>query len=905
MANRYWVGGTATWDATAGTKWATLSNGAGGAAVPTNTDDVFIDGSSGTGTITLADNSVCASLNCTGYTGTLSHPAAVALFIGGANAGASNVALKLVSGMVYTLGAGTTSTISFQTTQSTTQTVDSGGKTLGTVTFGTNTGSTVANYQLAAGLTTSTTGTLGLSRGTLDLNSQTVSWGLFSSNNSNTRTLTLGSSTITLTGAGTVWDMTTSTGATLNAGTSQITMNGTNQSPTFQGGGLTYYNITKVADGGGGLVVTAFGCNNFTYNGGSGNYTMSIGTAGFTVNGALTLSGNSAIGNRLWVKANTVGLQTTVALGASATYSLTNIDFSDTAFSGTGVPVTGTSLADGLGNNNSSITYTTSTTRYWVGGTGNWNDATHWGTSSGAAFPTSGSTVPTCQDTAVFDANSFTATGQTVTQNVIRCGPVDFGSVTNNPTLALSNPSGAGWVVFGAFTLSTGMVMSGSSSVSFNGRGDHTLTSSGATWPAGLTIAAYGGIYTLSSDLIVTSQIAVSNGTFNANGRNVTAASLASSSSNARTITMGSGTWTMTGNNATVWNTATVTNLVLNRGANPLTLSYSGGTGTRTITSGTLPEASAPSIAVTAGTDTISLQNSYNNVDFTGFAGAFTFNTRTIYGNLTLSTGMSLTDGVATTTFAATSGTKTITSNGKTMHAAITFDGVGGTWQLADNFAMNSGRQLTLTNGTFNANGKNVTTNNVSSSNTNVRSLTMGSGTWTLTGTGTVWSTGTSTNMTFDSGTSTLAITDTSVTGKTISRATGQALYDLTITGGTGLISFINASTSTVHNLTVTTPPANIRFNSPATYTFTGSFPSGTAGNLITIDTNNAGTAATLSKASGGDVMVDYVSLKDTAARGGVYWYAGANSIDATGNTGWMFTSGKPAYFGNLMAAIQ
>jgi hypothetical protein len=29
MANRYWVGGTATWDATAGTKWATTSGGAG------------------------------------------------------------------------------------------------------------------------------------------------------------------------------------------------------------------------------------------------------------------------------------------------------------------------------------------------------------------------------------------------------------------------------------------------------------------------------------------------------------------------------------------------------------------------------------------------------------------------------------------------------------------------------------------------------------------------------------------------------------------------------------------------------------------------------------------------------------------------------------------------------------
>ena len=43
MANRYWVGGTATWDNTAGTKWATISGGAGGSTAPTAADDVFFD----------------------------------------------------------------------------------------------------------------------------------------------------------------------------------------------------------------------------------------------------------------------------------------------------------------------------------------------------------------------------------------------------------------------------------------------------------------------------------------------------------------------------------------------------------------------------------------------------------------------------------------------------------------------------------------------------------------------------------------------------------------------------------------------------------------------------------------------------------------------------------------------
>lgn len=70
MAARYWVGGNASWDATAGTKWATVSGGAGGAAVPTASDDVFFDGASGPVTITLGAIGVAKTFTCTGFTGT-------------------------------------------------------------------------------------------------------------------------------------------------------------------------------------------------------------------------------------------------------------------------------------------------------------------------------------------------------------------------------------------------------------------------------------------------------------------------------------------------------------------------------------------------------------------------------------------------------------------------------------------------------------------------------------------------------------------------------------------------------------------------------------------------------------------------------------------------------------------
>jgi len=53
MANRYWVGGTGTWDGGISLNWSTTSGGLGGALAPTSVDIVFIDANSGGGTITL------------------------------------------------------------------------------------------------------------------------------------------------------------------------------------------------------------------------------------------------------------------------------------------------------------------------------------------------------------------------------------------------------------------------------------------------------------------------------------------------------------------------------------------------------------------------------------------------------------------------------------------------------------------------------------------------------------------------------------------------------------------------------------------------------------------------------------------------------------------------------------
>ncbi len=80
---RYWVGGTNTWNGVAGAKWAAISGGAGGQSVPNGTEDVFFDAASGAGTITIAVNSLCKSLDCTGFTGTLAGTLGTLFLFGG------------------------------------------------------------------------------------------------------------------------------------------------------------------------------------------------------------------------------------------------------------------------------------------------------------------------------------------------------------------------------------------------------------------------------------------------------------------------------------------------------------------------------------------------------------------------------------------------------------------------------------------------------------------------------------------------------------------------------------------------------------------------------------------------------------------------------------------------------
>lgn len=308
MASRYWVGGTTTWNGTAGTKWALTDGGAGGQAVPTSADDVFFTATSGTVIVTVSTvNANAKTLTCTGFTGEL--------------AGASSI---LVPGDVI-LGSGMT--------WSNTGTLNITGT--GSPSLTSNGISITSNIQI------DTTGTVTLqdnwttsanfihNTGTVDLNNKNVTSANYDASPAGTKTLTMGSGTWTLTGLSTVWSAANLT--TLNAGTSTIKVTNTSASTCiFAGSGKTYSTVW-LARGTSSGINTISGSNTFAILKDTGTVAHTTRfTAGTTqiisTASGWQISGNS--GQLITINSTTTGTHTLSCASGNISADYLNIQHS-------------------------------------------------------------------------------------------------------------------------------------------------------------------------------------------------------------------------------------------------------------------------------------------------------------------------------------------------------------------------------------------------------------------------------------------------------------------------------------------------------------------------------------------------------------------------------------------------
>lgn len=622
MANRYWVGGTNTWNATAGTKWSTTDGGAGGAAVPTSADDVFFTAASGAVTVTIGATSNCLSLNCTGFTGTITGSSTLNIY--------GNC--TLVAGMTWNHSG----VVSFAASSGS-YTITSAGKTFNANAQLGIAGAGSATWTLADAL--SVTGTITHNNGTFTTANYSVTAGALSSSNSNVRAINLGSSTIaTSATVGINFGIAGSaTNLTFSAGTSSISLS--NASGYVAGGSKDFYDISYTSTAGATFGIEAINsANNITIAGRASAGVTQVSVIGdTTINGTFTLSaGTTAIG-RTFVRSSTIG--TTRTFTCAAVASLTDIDFRDITIAGAAAPVSGTRLGDCKGN--SGITFGSGVNKYWnLAAGGNWS-ATGWATTSGGSPAVSN--FPLAQDTTIFEATGLTS-GNTVTINAAyNIGTLDMSARTSN-TMTLAIGASLAASMYGDLVAASGVTFSGATGgFVFSGRNTQFVTSAGKTLPGNFNVNSPGGTVQLQDALSISfsgAALILTTGTFDANGYNVTlsAGTFSSSNSNTRTAAIGAGTWTLAGS-PTVWSAATATGLTVT------------GTGTISLTSASAKTFAGGGIQTYptinqggTGALTISGSNKFGNITNTAigsvlFTGGTTneftaFNLNGILGNL-------------------------------------------------------------------------------------------------------------------------------------------------------------------------------------------------------------------------------------------------------------------------------
>jgi len=897
-----------------------------GGAATTAADEVVVP-TGATLTISAANTVLCRSLSVTG-TGTLIFAAGTSIVtIGDATAGTGNVALSIANTATITLTA-SDGTINFVSTSATQQTITSGGKTLPTITIN----GAGSSYILGDALTQVVTGvvtTFNLFAGTFNTGNYNMTTLIWNVATAGTKTLTLGSSAITVARNATAIQF-DPTGLTVTANTAVFTctaqatvsmtntnMNGasivftSNGNATMQNGG-TWANVTRT------------GTANKTD-------TLIVSVAGFTCTGTLTLNANSNV-NRIFVNSNVRGSSRTIT--AANVVIANTVDFMDITGAGaatwTAAGTGATYLGDCQGN--SGITFTTPVTQTATG-TASFTWSTHGWTSR----------VPLPQDDVVIN-NAFVAS-QTITADMPRLGKsIDFTGVTGSVAMSNSIPNS----MYGSLTLATSMssVTLFSNVITLSGRGSHTITSAGRTITnanGGLTIDAPGGTYSLSDALTVAGDIALNNGTLTTNNYAVQSGRLLNSST-ASTINLGTTTWTILQAGAASPN-FTVAAATTFSGANS-TIVFSTSTSnaaTRTFAGGGKTYGDLTyTVAGASGILTITGSNSFNNItlgsgrSFTGSTAASTV--QTIRGNILGSgvvngyqyLGGGASNYISTPDSAALSITGNITLLGR-----VAMDD----WTPATNMTVigksnsssNKSFQLIVNSSTgkllFVASADGTT--NVTTTSSVATGFTDGTTNWVLasfrasdgrvqffTASGSITNPVASdfTQLGTDQNNGLTSIFDSTIEVEIGSIASGSVnmlagkvyrakiyngLFSTVAFGGTvQLDADFTAKAFGANSFTESSSNA-------ATVTITGVAAQAGDGR-ITISSAVAGSFTSLSKPSGGILTPssDYLVVKDIVMYQPLSFFAGANSVDGTGNTAVYFTAPGTYGFSQGIAVI-
>lgn len=605
--------------------------------------------------------------------------------------------------------------------------------------------------------------------------------------------------------------------------------------------------------------------------------------------------------------------------------------------------------------------------KFWIGGTGNYSDATHWSTTSGGSNDT---TKGVAGDTVTFDASSGGGTvtfDEAVSVTSITCGAFTGTLDTNGKAVTTSGAftisgTGARTVTLGASTVTCGSweattttnltfnsntstIVCGASN--FNGGGKTynivSITSvgletfSGSNTFATLTLTGSASItagFSIGANQTVTGTLTINgNSTTNrvlirsdtlGTARTLTAAVVSVTNADFMDITgAGAGSWDLSavtggsgdclGNSGITFTTAATQTWSGTSGGN-----WSANAWTTRIP---LPQDDVVISSAFSGSQTITVNmpRAGKNIDFTGTTGNPTVNFSTlvnprVFGSMTIVSAMTT---IGRFDMYARSSVNLTTNNNTSMGDQVSILAFGGTVTLVGDLNGGSSGYLELRNGTFNANGYNVTVRGMSCNSGSTRTLTMGSGTWTFTAnnnTATVFNFS-SAGLTLNANTSTIKFVNT--LSSTVTITGGSLAYNnIWFSRASSTGSLVLAGSNTFNEFKDDgTAAHSLLFTTGTTQTVVTFNVNGSAGNEITINSTTTG-AHKLDKTGGGTINCNYLNIQHSVATPANTWFANNSTNNqgvATAGSGWIFnvlgaTTGAFTLTGNaanLVAAVR
>jgi hypothetical protein len=909
MANRYWVGGTGNWNDTA--KWAATSGGTGGETVPTAADNAYFDGSSDSGaafTVTVNAASVCNDLIIGDVTTVTALDQVMTL------AGSSGLT---IFGSLFFPATNLTRTYTGYFVFAATTT----GKTVTTNGVAFSTGSTV-NFQGIGGSWTLGSAFLGspvltVLAGTFTTNNYSVQSFRFQIQGTDTKVINLGSSLVTVNPSNFegyyVFGGASTANTTLNAGTSTIRLGNLGQQYLqFYGGNFTYYNVEFMPAAIGQIHLLGTNTfNNLTFasRSATGIGYLNLG-ANQTINGTLDIQSANTDNQRRFIVTQFVSayLNTTPftpkTITAAAIAIGVGVDFQYVTAAGASAPWNLSALGAGNGGNNSNITFPTPKTVYWnLAGAQNWN-ATAWATTRNGT--PADANFPLAQDTAVITelglANTITV------NNGFYLGTLTFDDGVSPRTSGVTFTNTAGLNILGDVKLSTGVFYAGGGSLNFVNSTNQNITTAGKTITSPIQIDSSGAGLTLQDTFTNTNLFTLTRGYLTLNGyiltclRFITSQNTGSGAGPITSINFGTSKIIVTGNNAVVIE-ANDTRAFTYTGTPRFECSYAGATGSRGITWGRGISGAAVfsniSVYITAGTDNVYLDDSNSNnsayitVDFTGFSGSASFIAiRKLYGDLVLSPTMTFSNTTGAISFQPLVGqVSRLTTNGTQFPVTLNAEG-SGTTILQSNVTFAATKTLTNNSGTFDLNGKVVTTAAYTSTG---GSLIFGAAQLIITGSGTCFSKSAGT---ITPGNGKIVLNDNTSTARTFAGGNILTYPELEIGGDTGTSVTTITGANRFAKLTNTKTVAYTIVFPNAITAVTEWNLNGSAGNLITLSRTGGSGTFTINYAGGQYIVARYLSISNSAATPANRVYA-IYSVDNGNNTGWKFDAPK---FGSFLS---